>query len=43
MTSDAPYDAYAFGGRQPGRWRVRARNSVGESQWSEYRHFEFTV
>lgn len=31
-----------FIGAQPGRWRVRARNSLGESEWSEWRFFRFT-
>jgi len=25
----------------PGRWRVKARNRLGESEWSEFRSFEF--
>jgi len=40
--SDIPYLSISFVGSQPGRWRVKAVNELGESPWSEYRHFEFT-
>jgi hypothetical protein len=41
FNSDQPYHCAAFAGAQMGRWRVKARNSMGESEWSEYREFEF--
>jgi hypothetical protein len=31
-----------FVGAQPGRWRVKATDTTGESEWSEWRHFRFT-
>jgi hypothetical protein len=36
-----PYAAFAFGGKNPGRWRVKAKNELGESDWSEWRTFVF--
>jgi hypothetical protein len=30
-------------GKNHGRWRVRARNRLGESNWSEYRHLTFEI
>jgi len=38
-----PFFTTTFGGAQPGRFRVRARNEVGESGWSVPRCFTFTV
>lgn len=38
-----PYLAIAFSGKQAARWRVRARNSLGASDWSEGRTFRFNV
>jgi len=31
-----------FAGAQPGRWRVKAVDETGESEWSEWRYFRFT-
>ena len=33
---------FNFVGGQPGRWRVRAVNDYGESEWSEWRYFRYT-
>ena len=41
MNSELPYAAFAFGGKNPGRWRVKAKNALGESDWSKWRHFQF--
>ena len=41
--SEIPYLAIAFSGKNKGRWRVKARNHIGESDWTPYRHFTFTV
>jgi hypothetical protein len=41
LVSELPYAAFAFGGKSPGRWRVKATNALGESEWSEWRLFEF--
>lgn len=40
-TSDVPYLAHLFVGAQQGRWRVRAVNALGTSEWSDYCVFEF--
>lgn len=40
--SKMPYCSLDFAGMGKGRWRVRAENSVGESEWSNYRYFTFT-
>ncbi len=37
----APYYCLAFRGMNRGRWRVRAKNSLGESAWSDFRYFQF--
>jgi len=46
----APAEAYLTGktnlnerfvGSQPGRWRVKAVDETGESEWSEWRYFRF--
>lgn len=39
----APFYMFDFGGSQPGRIRVKARNRLGESEWSDYCYFDFTV
>jgi hypothetical protein len=39
---DFPYYVASFVGDQPGRFRVRGKNSLGEGEWSEYRYFDFT-
>jgi len=33
---------FDFVGGQPGRWRVKASNSYGESDWSEWWYFRYT-
>ncbi|HEV3021618.1 MAG TPA: hypothetical protein VGX76_04100 [Pirellulales bacterium] len=38
--SKLPHLSIAFGGSD-GRWRVRAKNRLGESDWSAERYFEF--
>ena len=38
-----PFLATSFVGACPGRIRVRAKNELGESEWSDYRTFRFTV
>lgn len=38
-----PFFMTDFMGAQPGRFRVKAKNKIGESDWSEYRYFSFTV
>jgi hypothetical protein len=43
LTSSVPYFAAMFGGKQVGRWRVRALSKDGISEWSDYRTFKFTV
>ncbi len=40
LKASAPYAAASFPSN-PGRWRVRASNSLGTSEWSEYRYFSF--
>ncbi len=37
---DVPH--HTIVGSPKGRWRVRACNRLGNSAWSEYRHYEFT-
>ncbi len=37
----APYAVDTFVGKNMGRWRVRAANEIGASEWSEYRYFQF--
>jgi hypothetical protein len=37
-TTDCPSLAFSFGGKNPGRWRVRAKNKNGASEW---RFFKF--
>ena len=39
----SPYFVTSFGGACPGRIRVRARNDLGESNWSDSRRFRFTI
>jgi hypothetical protein len=41
IISELPYVAFAFRGANPGRWRVKAKNELGESDWSEWRRFQF--
>jgi hypothetical protein len=41
--SRIPYLAIVFVGNQGGRWRVRARDATGVSDWSDYRTFTFSV
>lgn len=41
VDTDIPYCCVEFGGMNEGRWRVRARNEAGESEWSSYRNFRF--
>lgn len=43
LHSQIPYAILEFGGANPGRWRVRAKNRLGTSDWSPYRHFEFEI
>lgn len=38
---EIPFHVDSFGGANKGRWRVRAVNGVGKSDWSEFRQFEF--
>ncbi|WP_339684036.1 hypothetical protein [Gimesia maris] len=38
-----PFYMFNFGGSQPGRIRVKARNRLGESEWSDYCYFDFSV
>lgn len=38
-----PFFMTGFVGAQSGRFRVKAKNKIGESDWSEYRYFSFTV
>jgi hypothetical protein len=39
--SRIPYLAIVAPGENSCRWRVKAKNRLGESGWSEYRHFKF--
>lgn len=39
--SSAPQLTVAYAGGWPGRWRVRAVNKLGYSEWTEYRSFIF--
>jgi len=41
IATDIPYLANEFDGDSRGRWRVRAINSKGTGDWSEYREFVF--
>lgn len=43
LRSQIPYAILEFGGANPGRWRVRAKNRLGTSDWSPYRHFQFEI
>ena len=45
LDSDLPIPFFMthFSGAQRGRFRVRARNRIGQSDWSVYHHFKFTV
>ena len=38
-----PHYVLVHAGSQPGRWRVKAVNEIGESEWSEFREFVFDV
>jgi hypothetical protein len=38
---DCPFYMAEFRGAQPGRFRVKARNAHGDSEWSDYRYFAF--
>jgi hypothetical protein len=38
---DIPYFAYMHGGMNDGRWRVRAINQRGKSEWTKYFTFSF--
>lgn len=40
---ESPFLTTEFVGRGQGRWRVRAFNSLGASDWSEVRKFRFSV
>jgi hypothetical protein len=37
VTTNMPYAAIELKGKNRARWRVRARNELGTSEWSEYR------
>lgn len=41
QNSNCPYQAISFVGKNPGRWRVKATNKKGESDWSEWSYFRF--
>ncbi|MCE5269019.1 MAG: hypothetical protein LLG00_14175 [Planctomycetaceae bacterium] len=41
--ADVPYHLIVHGGKNSGRWRVKAINARGESEWSPYREFTFRV
>jgi hypothetical protein len=43
LETKIPYVAWSFGGSQPGRWRVKAKNRHGESAWTQWRTFDFSV
>jgi hypothetical protein len=45
IESTLPFPSFitSFGGAQPGRFRIKAQNEFGESDWSDYRYFEFVV
>jgi hypothetical protein len=43
LHTGVPYCVITFAGMSPGRWRVKARNAKGESEWSAYRYFDFKV
>lgn len=36
-----PHCVIVHPGKSPGRWRVKAKNSLGESEWSDWRGFQF--
>jgi hypothetical protein len=40
---DVPYLLTVHVGANPGRWRVKAVNAIGESKWSEYREYNFKI
>jgi len=40
---EIPFLIATFGGANTGRYRVKAKNELGESDWSDYRYFRFTV
>jgi hypothetical protein len=39
----SPWCVIQFVGAQPGRVRVRGVNALGPGEWSDFRHFTFTV
>jgi len=41
-SAEEPYLAVVAGGIQPHRWRVRAKNALGVSGWSDYSYFAIT-
>ncbi len=41
QTEDTEF-IFDFVGAQPGRWRVKATNSLGDSNWSEWRYLRYT-
>lgn len=43
VKTDIPYYPLIFVGSQPGRWKVRAVNDVGQSEWSEWRTFDWSM
>ena len=43
VTAGVPHHPIAFVGKQKGRWRVRAQNNLGRSDWSDYRYFTLCV
>lgn len=41
LRTTIPYHCFVFGGMNKGRCRVRAINALGQSEWSDYRYFNF--
>jgi hypothetical protein len=39
--ASCPYQAFSFGGKNAGRWRVMAVNKKGQSAWTEWHYFRF--
>ena len=42
LKTDIPYLSLSHGGGQPGRVKIRAKNSAGSGPWSDYAVFSFT-
>jgi hypothetical protein len=39
--AEVPYVTMRYAGLGYGRWRVKARNALADSDWSEWQYFRF--